>query len=247
MIAVRLFLASTLAITTISSKLPAQRSGRDFLFGEPKGSLVLRGGYALAAASGDLFSFTANEMTLNRRDFSSPAGDIDVAIRLAPRTDLVFAASYAGMRKGSEFRDFVDQSDNPIEQTTTFQRVPLTLSVREYLMSRGRAVGSFAWIPARFAPYVGAGAGAMWYSFRQNGDFVDFDTNDVFTGTLESSGWAPAATATAGVEYTVTPRLALTVHGNYLWGKARPGGDFSGFDRIDLSGLSTTVGFLARF
>ena len=121
------------------------------------------------------------------------------------------------------------------------------LGVRQYLTSRGRSVGDLAWIPSRLAPYVGAAGGAMWYRFRQNGDFVDFNTNDVFNGTLNTSGWAPAASGAAGLDVTLTPRFALTGQGKYLWARARPGGDFSGFNQIDLSGFSTTVGLLVRF
>jgi hypothetical protein len=151
------------------------------------------------------------------------------------------------MNKRSEFRDFVDQNNAPIEQATVFQRVPLTVSLRHYLTSPGRSIGSFAWIPAKFAPYLGVGAGAIWYRFQQTGDFIDFTTNDVFPATLSSSGWAPAARALAGAEYTLSPRLALTAQANYLWANGRMGADFSGFNRIDLSGLSTSVGLAARF
>lgn len=246
MIATRVILGLAIATTTASSTLAAQRSGRGFLFAEPKGSIAVRGGYASATANSDLFSFTAHQLTLDRRDFSSPVVDVDIAVRLAARTDLVLAASYAGMNKDSEFRDLVDQSDAPIQQTTTFQRVPVTVGLREYLTSRGRAIGSFAWIPARFVPYVGVGGGMMWYNFRQSGDFVDFNTNDVFNATLESSSWTPTASASAGGIFTVSPGLALSVHGNYLWAKGKPSSDFSGFNRIDLSGLSATAGLLVR-
>ena len=247
MIAARVVFSLMIAGGGMSSALSAQSSGRDFLFGEPKGSVVLRGGGALAAAGGDLFSFTARQLTLSRDDFRGLTADIDLAIRLAPSSDVVFLASYAGVTRGSEFRDFIDQSDNPIRQSTSFRRMPLMIGVRQYLTPRGRRVGNFAWIPARVAPYVGAGAGAVWYQFTQTGDFVDFDTNEVFAGTLATSGWAPAANAAAGIEFTVTPRLAVTGQGNYLWARARPGGDFSGFNRIDLSALSTSVGLLVRF
>ena len=247
MIGTRLVLHLAIATTAVSSALSAQNSGNGFLFGEPKGSIVVRGGYALATANSDLFSFTARQLTLSRRDFSSPVVDMDLAVGLAPRTDVVLAASYAGVNKGSEFRDFVDQSNNPIQQTTTFQRVPVTVGVREYLMSRGRTVGTFAWIPARFAPYVGVGAGMTWYRFRQQGDLVDFNTNGVFTAMLESTGWTPSATGNVGAEYTVSPRVALTAQGNYLLARGNPNGDFSGFNRIDLSGVSATAGLLVRF
>lgn len=247
MIAARLFLSLTFASTAVASTVAAQGSGNGFLFQRPRGSIAIRAGYARASARSDLFSFTANQLTLDRGDFSGPTVGADLALRLGSRTDVVFATSYAGTSKPSEFRSFVDEDDNAIQQTTTFQRVPLTVNVRAYLTPRGRAVGDFAWMPARLAPYAGIGAGGMWYRFRQTGDFVDFEDNDVFTATLASSGWTPAAQAMAGVEYSVGPRLALAAQATYLWAKGRPSADFSGFDRIDLSGLSTTVGLSVRF
>jgi len=247
MISTRIFLTLTALLSLAASQLPAQTEGNGFLFGQPKGSIAVRGGLAAASGAGDLFSFTDKQLTLNRGDFTSPNADLDLALRLSTQTDIVFSLSYAGTTKASEFRDFVDQSNNSIRQSTVFQRVPAMIGVRQYLTTRGRSVGELAWIPSRLAPYVGIAGGAMWYRFHQTGDFVDFKTNDVFNGTLSSSGLAPAASAAAGVDVTLTPRFALTGQGNYMWARARPGGDFAGFSRIDLSGLSTTVGLRVRF
>ena len=240
-------LCATLAGATISSPALAQRSGNGFLFAPPSASLTVRGGYAGAKAGGDLFAFTTGQLTLDRSDFSAPSIDVELALRMRARTALVLTASYAGVRKGSEFRDFVDQNDQPIEQSTSFQRGPLNVSLRQYLASPGRRIGSLVWIPSRFAPYVAVGGGAMWYRFQQTGDFVDFSTNDVFNATLLSTGWAPTARAAAGAEITVSPRLAITGEAGYLWAVGRPGRDYSGFDRIDLSGFSTTAGLAVRF
>ena len=71
-------------------------------------------------------------------------------------------------------REFTDNNDLPIQQSTKYRRVPLTVGLKYYLADRGRSVGEFAYIPSKIAPYVGVGAGAMWYKFEQNGDFVDF-------------------------------------------------------------------------
>ena len=243
----RYLLLPALAGALLSTVAAAQSSGNGFLFGRPSGSIVVRAGYAAANAKSDIFSFTSEQLTLNRRDFSSPSIDVDMAFALGGRTDLLLSAGYAGMNKRSEFRDFVDQNNAPIEQATVFQRVPLTLNLRHYLTSPGRSIGSFAWIPAKFAPYLGMGGGAIWYRFNQTGDFIDFTTNDVFPATLSSEGWAPAARALAGAEFTLNPRFALTAQASYLWAKGRLGSDFSGFNRIDLSGLSTSIGLVARF
>jgi hypothetical protein len=244
----RTALAALVPLALGSTALGAQAStGDGFFMGTPRGSFTVRGGWALASARSDVFTFTTDNLTLDRGDFSSPVIDLDFAIRLLPRTDLVISSAFTGTRKKSEFRNFIDNNDAPIEQTTGFDRIPVTVSVKQYLSNRGRSIGKLAWIPTRVAPYVGAGGGAMWYRFRQTGDFVDFQTNDVFNAVLESQGWAPTGHALAGGEVTINPRLAFVTEGRYTWAKAKLQNDFSGFDRIDLSGFTTTAGIAVRF
>jgi hypothetical protein len=94
--------------------------------------------------------------------------------------------------------------------------------------------------------WIGAGAGTMYYSFKQHGDFVDFNNNNVFNAELVSESWTPAAQGLAGAEFTLTPMLGLTTEARYMWAKGPVSHDFSGFDKIDLSGVSATVGLTFR-
>lgn len=233
------------ALTACS--LGAQQTGRGFLFVEPKGSFALRGGLAIPAATGDLLGFTSTQLTLDRADFRGAVGEAEVSWHIGSRSDVVVGTSIASAARASEFRDFVDDAGNAIRQRTEFVRVPVLFGFRQYLFRRGRSIGTFAWIPTRLNPYAVGSAGLAWYRFRQTGDFVDFETNDIFEGTLESMGWAPAAGAGGGADYSLSPRLALTAQGMYQWSRARPRNDFSGFKRMDLSGLSSTVGLKLRF
>jgi hypothetical protein len=226
----------------------AQDSGDGFLFQKPAGAFVLRGGLASTTGSGDLYSFLSDQFTLDKGDFRAPQIAADLLIRVAPRVDLDFGVGFSRSNKGSHFRHFVDLNDQEIEQTTALSRVPATVGARLYLVPVGRSVGQFAWIPTKVVPYVGAGGGMMWYRFRQDGDFIDFATTDVFPDTFESSGWAPTAHGLAGVDYSLTPRLALNGEARYTWAKARHlDRDFSGFNGIDLSGVGITFGLNVRF
>ena len=233
--------------TTFPRPAAAQGSGDGFLFQPPRVTLTLRGGYDRALAGSDIFSFTTDQLTLSRGDFSGGAVGADLAVRVLPRLDVVVGASYTGTTSRSEFRHFVDQDDLPIEQSTTFRRLPITVSLKGYLQPRGRSVGRLAWIPSRFAPFVGAGAGVMKYRFNQEGDFVDFDTQAVFYDRFVSTDWTPTAHAFAGVDYSLTPRFALTGETRYTWARGDVGQDFSGFKPIDLSGVSATAGLTVRF
>jgi hypothetical protein len=226
----------------------AQSTGDGFLFRTPRASFTVRAGYDRAFAGGDLFSFVTSEMTLRRSDFGGFALAADLAATVSPQLDVVIGLAWSGSRKASEYRNWWDNNNLPITQTTALERVPVTASVKWYARPRGRAVGSFAWVPARAAPFVGLGLGAMWSRFHQVGDFIDFNTsnNAVFHDDFGSKSWTLTAHAFAGIEMNVGTRTFVTSEARYTWARAALGSDFSGYGRMDLSGLSVTAGFGMR-
>ena len=54
------------------------------------------------------------------------------------------------------------------------------------------------------------------------------------------------AQAMAGVEYNFSPLLGVTLDARYLHGRGDLGTAFTGYDRIDLSGASASVGLSIR-
>jgi hypothetical protein len=90
----------------------------------------------------------------------------------------------------------------------------------------------------------------MYWRFAQDGDFVDFASDNLAIRRyeLESSGWAPMAHGMAGFDYNLGPWLALNAEGRYQWARAELDPQvFEGFEKIDLSGFAGTVGFKVRF
>ena len=242
--------ASIFACTAmIAATARAQESsGNGFLFGAPSGSFSLRAGYAGATAGSDVFSFVTNELTLRRGDFGSFAYGADFSFALRPRWDVVASVDVSGMDKKSEFREWQDTEGLPIEQTTSFARQSYSVSAKYYLLPYGRTLGRLAWVPARYAPWLSAGAGRTFYRFKQVGDFIDFNKNNkVFSDTFASSKWANTAQMAAGLDWNLNQRFALTSQMKYLWGKADLGLDYSGYAPIDLSGLGMTAGLTIRF
>ena len=236
------------ALLSLGTALPAraQLSGDGFLFHRPYARIAVRGGYAMASAKSDLFDFTTEQLTLDRRDFSGLSLGGSVGFAISNRVDLTVDAGYSRTQKASEFRHLEDNNNLPIEQTTTFERVPLTVNFKYYLSPPGETIGSAAWIPSRITPWIGGGGGVMRYRFKQDGDFVDANTNNVFTSTFDSAEWTPVAQAMAGVDFSLTPMLALTTEARYLYGKGNLSRDFGGFNKIDLSGVSASVGLSFR-
>ena len=238
-------LAAALALG-VALPLQAQRSGDGYLFHSPEIRLSLRGGYDRASANSDIFDEAMTNLTLKKRDFSGLMVGGEVAFAAASRIDLSLDVGYSRAKSGSEFRKYIDNNNLPIQQTTTFERVPLTANVRAYLVQPGRSIGSLAWIPAKIVPWVGAGAGMIWYRFRQQGDFVNFKNFKVFPSDLDSTDWTAMMQGMVGVDVSLTPLIAVRGDARYIKAKAKLGRDFDLFDRIDLSGAQATLGLSFR-
>lgn len=225
----------------------AQSTRPDFLFKVPRASMGFRFGYSMALASSEVFDFTQEQLTVSRSDFDAVAWGADVGIRITPRVDVTFGLARSSTTINSEFRDWVGDDDLPIEQTTDFVRMPFTLGIKAYLRDRGRSIGQFVWIPRSLSPFVGASAGWVWYRFEQEGEFVDFETYDIFGDRFTQDGRAPTVHVYGGADWSLTPALFLTGEARYEWAKADMAGDFVGFDAMDLSGFQATVGLAVRF
>lgn len=232
----------------LASPLSAQSEiDRGYLFREPPISFGLRGGLANAIAGGDLWDFSFDELTLGRRDFTTVERGGDIAVRLSPRVDIVLAYDVNDVSRRSEMREWVDEDDLPIRQTTRLIRRPLGLSVRYHLTDRGYAIGNYAWVPKRIVPWIGLGAGLMSYSLDQAGEFVDSETLEIFEDRYRAAGKTVYAQAGAGAALTLIPSVAMTFEARYLHASANGHPSFTGFDRLDLSGVSTSVGLSLRF
>ena len=219
---------------------------QDFLFQRPSLTLGARIGYAVPRADSEIFDFTRDELTVEKQDFNAVSLAADLGIRLADRFDLSFGLGYENSEIDSESRDFIGDDDLPILQTTEFRRVPFTVGLKAYLTDRGRRISDLAWIPGKFAPFVGGGAGYVWYEFEQEGEFVDYETLDIFYDFFSSGAGSPLAWVTAGFDYSLGLRWILTAEARYFWANADMGGDFFGFDRIDLNGLRAEFGISVR-
>ena len=251
----RNWLVGAALVAAAAMPLSAQGTGNGYLFGVPTGGLTIRAGWFIASANSDFYTEAGKDLTLDKSDFSAPTIGADLALRLTPQLDVTFDGAWIGSSQKSHYRTLVDADNKEIEQTTTLRRVPLTANLKAYLVPRGRSVGSLAYIPAKVVPWVGVGAGATWYKAEQSGDFLnvplctELQTEAacaVFSDDITDDGWGPALQGMGGVDITLTPRIALTGDARYLWSRASMEDSFSGFEKIDLSGVSVTLGVTFR-
>ena len=113
---------------------------------------------------------------------------------------------------------------------------------------RGRSIGSHVWVPRTFNPFVGMAGGRVWYSFEQYGEFVDYETLDIFREDFRSEERAPTVHFFTGMDINISKRLLLTGEARYGFAKGpfqvqdTGYSDFVGFPKLDLSGLKVSLG-----
>lgn len=241
-------LAGILAGALLAMAPATARAQADFLFDRPAVSLSLFGGLSLPGEGSDLFDFVREQVTLEEGDFAAPAVLAEVALRATERLDLVVGVEHASRTRASEMRDWVTMDDLPIPQTNQFTRTGLHVGAKAYLLPRGRAISRFSWVPNRWSPYLGGGVGVTRYEFVQEGDFVDYQTLDIFESRIASSGHGMTTHALAGVQLSITPRFLLRGEYRYTWGAGQASrSDFSAdFGDMDLSGSGVLIGAAMR-
>jgi hypothetical protein len=227
---------------------PQPLSGDGYLFNRPTASFTLRGGFTQPTAQSDVFNDSRKFLTINRGDFRAGSISGDLGVRVADRWSLQFNAGYSKRTIASEMRDWEDNEGLPIEQSTELMRAPFMVGVRFDLVNPGRRVGRLAYIPSKITPYLAGGGGMMWYKYLQQGSFVDFEDLGVFDAVLESKGSTGAAYGAVGADFSLRPTLALTTEARYDMAHAAMNTRFfKGFNNIDLSGFSASVGLTFRY
>lgn len=214
----------------------------DFLFGAPKASAGVRGGWTFARAGSDWYDFVTSNLTLENGDFNRPAIGADVGIAVGRRAEVVISVDYSQGTTPSEYRDFVDNRRLPIQQTTQLRQTNVSGGLKYFLTERGREVSRLAWVPRTAVPYIGAGGGILRFEMFQTGDFVDFVDNSIFGDSFRSTGVAPSAHIFGGVDVRVWRRVYVTLDARYLWAAGDLGRDWIDFDPIDLTGTRVSAG-----
>jgi len=230
-------------------EVPSPRPTPDFLFGRPFGFLAVRASWTRVRAGGDWYDFVTDQLTLQRSDFNAPGFAADVGITITDRIEAVVGVDISRASASSEYRHFVDNNRQPINQTTRLNQVNVTGSMKWALHARGRRVSTLAWIPRGLIPYVGGGAGLLRFDLSQDGDFIDAldPRRAIFTDVFESHGWTPTAHLFGGLDLRAARWLFVTFDARYRWASGDLSQQWVNFDPVDLSGLRLSTGVSVPF
>lgn len=248
--ALRIPAGIVLLVSLGAPELHAQK--RDFLLSTPKATLSLRAGLTMPRAAGgdgleSLWDHTRDELTVKTSDLRGIYLAAELGIRASEHVDFVLGVGHTSSATRSKFRHWEYEDESDIVQTTEFTTTPLTVGLKAYLLPRGRAIGSYAWIPRTVNPYAGAAVGIVRYRFQQYGEFVDYETLEIFTDTFRSVETGSTAHFFAGIDIGVNHRTLFTGEARYGFAKAPLDQQyFRGFTDLDLAGLKIGLGISFR-
>lgn len=243
------------APATRNAQRRAASSRPDFLFGRPRVSVGVHGLWHRAQAGSDFYDEVDERLFVRRSDtddpknpghgllnFNAPGVGFDFGFGVTSRLDVRFGLGYAKSLNESELRGFIGSDGLPFEQRTELSQVDVRGEVAFALAPRGRAIGQYAWVPARVVPYVGAGFGFVRYDLRQIGEFVDPTSFEIFEEAYTSKGWGRGVHVFGGADVRMTRHVFLNAEARQVRAAAGLGEVFSGFEPLDLGGLRVAAG-----
>jgi len=179
--------------------------------------LGLHLGLSMPQAKGGLYGWLTNSLSFNKSDFRTPTYGFDFGIPFHPHFAAFASFDYNTFTKQSEYRHFVEDNGNSIMQTTTLSHASFVGTLRYYPRKMGEDVGSYAWVPARILPYIGAGVGVVHYDIFQYGNFVDEASPlfDIHPDGLTSNGSALDKHLAAGLDIAISTRFVANMEARY--------------------------------
>ena len=200
-------------------------------------SVALRLGAFSPRVESDLWEENLATFAIERSDFDSVIGGVEVSIELSELVDLAFGVETSSSTVLSNYRDFVFDDGSEILQDLTMRTTPVTASVRVFPIGKLH----------RVFPYVTGGAGLYVYEYREEGEFVDFDTFDIGGDVFLDRGVAYGGYLGAGAEVGLSELMYVFAEYRRHWTRGTHTGDFQGFGRFGMTANQMSFGVNLRF
>ena len=171
-------------------------------------------------------------------DFRGFTGGVEYTLNVSDHVEVGFHLDGYSRSVDTTYVDFEREDGGLIFQELDLNIVPLGTTLR--FLPAGRR--------AKVSPYIAAGADVFFYQYEEQGEFIDFfsDDLDISPDAFVSDGATFGFHAAAGLRVPLNSDFSLTGEFRYQWAETDMDDDFS-LNRLDLSGGSVTVGVHLRF
>jgi hypothetical protein len=236
---------ATLSLTLIAGLVAAAGSASAGGLDVRIGGFFPRGNDTLFADLNSLYTPDGDQNHgVRARDFRGVFGGIEYNTLIVPHLELGVHLDAYGKTLETSYRDYTRDEDVEIRQRLKLSIVPLGATLRVIPTGKNSPV----------APYLGVGIDAIFYSYKEYGDLIDFFDPEltIYDDEIQATGAALGVHAVAGLRVYLNRDVAIVGEGRYQWAKKDMGDDFAPnepglVNRIDLSGASFTVGLHIKF
>lgn len=189
-------------------------------------------------AVNDIFRDNSELFTVSESDWTNAIGGVQYNVALARFVEVGLSLDYYSRENYTSYRDFTRPDDSEITQTLRYELMPLGVTLRLVPTSRH----------AKVAPFVGVGGDVVFWEYEEWGDFIDFGSPrlPVEYDSFLSEGVEIGFHVCGGLKVAIDDDFSVVGEARYLWAEGDMGEDFYQ-NRIDLSGLSVTLGLNIRF
>jgi outer membrane protein W len=223
--------AATVAPTTANAQ-SNWRPGDD-------GSFRVRLGLFQPEGSSDGWDAVFEGFTGSPDDLEDLSVGLDFKWKVTRRSGLTLGTSFFDSDTIVGYVDWTNSDGYDIRHTTSLQLNDLTAI---YFVELGYPNGVVK-------PYLGAGAGQVWYRLEESGSFIDFGSEnlDIVPASYQADGTTYELVAVAGLDVLMGRQWSF--FGEVRWREADDtlGDDYSDFGTLDLSGPEVSAGVSWKF
>ncbi len=215
----------------------SQRSARDTRF-----AFSTYGGFRVLNVTSELFAANEFDFGITDDDFTTGGFGFEFDFAVLPRVDISIGFDNGDSETFGSYLDLVYEDGGEIEHSARLAMTELSLGVRLRLLGDA----------ARVRPYLIGGVTGAYYRYTEVGDFVDFDTADIYYDVFEEKSFLPGFFAGAGADVAVVRlptggRIELFGEFRYARTQGQHTDGFDGFGDLKLDRSGGLFGLRVRW
>ena len=219
---------------------------KDYFLGSRLGLFQIQAGWVIPEKSNEIYDFSEDLLTFDRDKLDGTAFNMGYSFQLNNYVAIGGAFSVYSEDVQSEDREFIFDDGSAIRQETGLETFWGGATLTFTPTGSGSYVGTKAWLPRLFVPYIQVGIGIKSFDFYQEGEFVDVDTLDVFYDYFSDTGTAGSVKVALGLRINLNKHIDFDINAQKDWAETELAGDFEGFGDLDFGSESYYAGVTIR-
>ena len=237
---------SFIAATAAASGQPPRRGpypdASQRTAGDTRYAFSTYGGFRVLRVTSDLFAANEFDFGITEDDFRTGGFGFAFDFAVLSRVDISIGLDNGSAETFGSYLDLVYEDGGEIEHSARLAMTELSLGVRLRLFGE----------TARVRPYLIGGVSGAYYRYREIGEFVDFDTADIYYDEFEERSFLPGLFVGAGADVGVARlpdggRIELFGEFRYARAEGEHTEGFDGFGKLRLDRAGALFGIRVRF